>query len=229
MERELCVYFIAHAGADAARAGELRDLLQPEVAVFLDRVDLRPGDAWAERLSGAQRETLATVALLSDKVGPAYYLHEEIANAIALSRKDPQAHRLIPVWLDGVPKDPMEIPYGVRSLHALDAAEIGMAGVAVELKRLAAELEGRPPPEPAPKPAASFDRVEVFDALCRLLPAMFDEVLFRVRAPVNQLAPATQPLSARAMDLVQWAEIGGREQETALVGAIRKVVPGVLG
>jgi hypothetical protein len=126
----ILTFFIAHTGRDTERAKELRNLLHPDVPVFLDACDLQPGDEWDVKLARHQRAALATVAVLSSAVDPAYYLREEIANAITLQRQDPDTHRLIPVYLDGLPRNPMDVPYGLRVRHALDARELGMSGVA---------------------------------------------------------------------------------------------------
>lgn len=229
MNRLPNIFFIAHAGRDTEPAKDLRNLLHPDVPVFLDAYDLQPGDEWDVTLARHQREALATVVVLSSAVDPAYYLREEIANAIALQRQDPDTHRLIPVYLDGLPRNPMDVPYGLRVRHALDARDLGMAGVAAELKRLAASLQGKPPAQIQDEAPAPVDRIAVFDALCRILDPMFSEVLFRIDAPSQQLAPASEPRTRRALDLVQWAEQGGAERMSRLALTIRRVAPGVLG
>ena len=58
-------YFIAHAGADSARARELYDLLYPQIPCFLDVVDLLPGDAWDKELREGRPASRATVVLIS--------------------------------------------------------------------------------------------------------------------------------------------------------------------
>jgi TIR domain len=221
-------FFLAHSGRDTEHAKELRNLLHPDVSVFLDAIDLLPGDEWDMELPRRQRQAIATVAMLSSGTEAAYYLREEIASAIAYHRQEPDAHRLIPVYLDGTPKDPAQIPYGIRLRHCLDAARLGMAGVAVELKKVAKLLGTSPVPSlPAymPKPV---DRIAIFDALSTLLVPQFEEILFRVNAPKQHLAPASEPLSRRALDVVQWAEQGGSIGVESLCNSIRKVVPGVL-
>ena len=177
-----------------------------------------------------QRQALATVALLSASTEAAYYLREEIASAIAYQRHEPDTHRLIPVYLDGVPKNPAQIPYGMRVRHALDAARLGMVGVAAELKKVATALAIAPFPSlplDMPEPA---DRIAIFDALCIFLPPQFDEIVFRVNAPKQYLAPTSESLARRALDLVQCgAEQGGSTRMNGLCNAIRKVAPGALG
>jgi len=218
-------FFLAHAGPDTARAKELRNLLHPDIRVFLDAYDLLPGDEWDRVLAQRQREARATVALVSSATEPAYYLREEIASAIAYQRQDAERHRLIPVYLDGVPKDPSRIPNGMRIQHALDAAVLGMSGVAAELKRTAALLAGVPPPSPSPDTPAPADRMAVFDALCAVLPSQFDEILFRVGAPRHQLVPSSEPLVRRAIDLIQWAELSDAIRMSGLRDAIHRAAP----
>ena len=228
MTRSSYIFFLAHAGRDTERAKELRNLLEPDVSVFLDAYDLVVGDEWDLALPRHQRNARATVALLSSSIEAAYYLREEIANAVAAQRHDPASHRLIPVFLDGTPSDPWETPYGVRVRHGLDVLRLGMVGVAAELRRTAQALassEPMPIPDNTPRPA---DRIAVFDALCRLLMPQFDEIPFRLNAPMHQLAPAGQPLSRRALDLVQWAEQAGPSRMADLAVEIRRVAPGVL-
>lgn len=222
------IFFFAHAGCDTASAKELRNLLHPDIPVFLDAYDLAPGDQWDIVLPSYQKQALATVAILSSSVDSAYYLKEEIANAIAYQRRDETRHRLIPVYIDGLPENPDEVPYGLRVRHALDVLQLGMAGVAAELRKLAANLTGAPPvslPEDLPKPA---DRFAMYDTLCKLLESEFDEVSFRVAAPSQHLTPEGQPLARRALNLLQWAERGGSTRMGELCRAIRSTAPGML-
>jgi hypothetical protein len=225
-------YFIAHAGRDTARAEALYDVLHPGVSCFLDKRDLLPGDDWDIELPKAQRLALATVVLVSASTEPAYYLREEIASAIAYQRADPERHRLIPVYLDGRPRLDEMVPYGLRVKHSLDMAEIGLGGVAAELRRLAARLQGDPAaatvPVPA-RPSAAASPLVLFDALCKLLPAQFETVMFRVRAPKHHFAPESSPLARRALDLVQWAEQTGAMRLEEVEAVIDREAPGLLG
>jgi hypothetical protein len=229
MPAQLRTFFIAHAGADIDRAHKLRDLLHPGVSTFLDAADLSPGSDWNLELPKAQRSARATVALLSNKTDAAYYLREEIADAIAYHRVEPGHHRLIPVYLDGYPSDPGLVPYGLRSLHSLDARRLGLDGVANELRRVATVLEGvgAPMPAPAPPPRA-VDRVRLYNVLCHLLDGQFEEVLFRVSAPLHDLAPALAARTMRARDLVQWAEGQGDGKYAELVANVRSLAPALL-
>jgi hypothetical protein len=220
------VFFLAHAGADTARAKELRDFLEPGIRTFLDACELDPGDQWDVELPKHQRRALATVALLSNKTELAYYLREEIATAIAYERHDSRVHRLIPVWLDGLPANPADVPYGVRVKHALDAARLGMQGVAEELTKIASGLSGDSPPTLPPRMPKPADRIALYDAMCKVPVSMFEEIIFRTDAPVAHLTPSTISLAMRAMNLVQWAE--GQDSLQKLTEAVLTVAPGAL-
>jgi hypothetical protein len=222
-------FFLAHAGRDAAPARALRDLLHPAVPVFLDACDLTPGNGWATDLPRRQRQSRATVALLSASTETAYYFQEEIASAIAYQRNDPGTHRLIPVYLDGMPQDPVRIPYGLRQLHALDAKQLGgMEGVAAELRKIADTLGGAGLPSLPPETPEPSDRIAIYDALCSLLNPQFEEVLLRIDVPKAHLPPSSEPLARRAVDLLQWAEQGGSARMNGLRDTIRLVAPGAL-
>lgn len=222
------MFFIAHAGADLPRARELYDRLAPLAPTFLDAVDLDPGDEWDVQLLSRQRESAATIALVSAATAAAYYLREEIASAIAFQRHDPAGHRLVPIFLDGVPADPAAVPYGIRGLHALDMAKLGVEGVVAELAELAGGLATTSPPAPH-ETATLADRFTIYDALCRLLVPQFDEVVFRARMPRQYLAPASEPLARRALDAVQWSEQDGPAGLDRLAVAVRRVAPQALG
>lgn len=222
------VFFLAHAGPDTASAKELWSLLQADVPVFLDACCLLPGDEWDVELVRRQKEALATVALLSSSTDAAYYLREEIANAIAFQRNEPDRHRLVPVYLDGIPKDPSRIPYGLRVRHALDVAELGMKGVAAELRKVAARLSDAVPATLSEDVPTPTDRIALFDALCALMLSQFDEVLLRVGAPGQHMVPTGEPILIRALGLVQWAEQGGPVRMASLSQAIVRTAPRIL-
>lgn len=222
-------YFLAHASPDKARAIELRGLLVPELAVFLDCIDLQAGTDWDVELPRHQRQSRATIVLISPAAEHAYYLREEIAAAIAYQRRDPSQHRLIAVYLDGFPSDPGKTLYGLRIAHSLDATTLGLPGVAAELKRIATGLGEVDRPVDQPPRVEPVDRITLFDALCRLLPTQFETALFRCQAPRHDIAPHTEPLARRALDLIQWAEQTGSTGLDRLAAAIRATAPGVLG
>ena len=135
-------FFLAHAGADLPAAEQLYVLLQPRARVFLDKYCLLLGDDWDQELAAAQRCSRITVVLVSARTEIAYYEREEIAAAIDLARRNKQAHRVVPVYLDGLPSDQENIPYGLRLKHGLmvTAAE-GLMAVAEQLIGLLDKLK----------------------------------------------------------------------------------------
>jgi hypothetical protein len=110
-------FFIAHAGADTVEAERLFDLLSGEAKVFLDSRCLIPGDDWPTVVQKAQRNSSATLVLISDRTDQAFYQGEEIAAGIALSREGDGPHRVIPLYCPG--GLPQDVPYGLRRKHAL--------------------------------------------------------------------------------------------------------------
>ena len=125
-------YFVAHAGADAAVAVKLADLLKARGAqVFVD-ADLRPGDVWPRVLADAQENSAITVVLVSNLSDAAYYELEEIVAGIAQSRLPDSSHRVVPVLLE----EGSRVPYGLKGRHALKALD------APGLERAAADLLG---------------------------------------------------------------------------------------
>jgi len=67
--------------------------------------------------------------LVSAKTEEAYYQREEVAAAIDLARKDPDTHRVVPVYLDAASAH--SLPYGLRIKHGIpgeDATRLQAAG-----------------------------------------------------------------------------------------------------
>lgn len=105
-------FFIAHAGADLPQASQLYDLLSPHSRVYLDKECLQYGDNWDHNLAVAQRAARVTLVLISANTSTAYYQREEIPAAIDMARRDDQAHRVVPIYLN----DPGSLPDVPRRL-----------------------------------------------------------------------------------------------------------------
>jgi len=117
--------FLAHATPDKESAKKLYDLLNRSAEVFLACESLDPGDSWPDEIPHAQKQSLMTVVLVSSRSDQAYYQSEEIAAAIEMARKDPESHRVVPVYLD----DPgSQVPYGLRRIQGLYLSELGSLG-----------------------------------------------------------------------------------------------------
>jgi hypothetical protein len=142
-ERYKWDFFLAHAGADLAAAERLYALLEPHSKVFLDSRCLMLGDDWDQELAAAQSNSLVSVVLVSPRTDDAYYQREEIAAAIDMARKNREAHRVVPVYLDDALSDRSGIPYGLRLKHGLSVADAGdFQSVALRLIDLLEKLEG---------------------------------------------------------------------------------------
>jgi hypothetical protein len=225
-------FFLAHASDDRAPAEALYDLLAPKHRVFIDKRNVMLGEDWDLAIARAQHAARVTVVLVSSRYPNAYYLREEIAEAIAMARKDPDAHRVVPVYLDGWPAEQGGMPYGLRLKNGVDAkAAGGIPGVAAALEQLLAQLDGKPP-APAPPagapPGPSHDRIALCEALCKMLPSQFEMTVFYTGAPTANLLPQIAPLATRALDLVMYMEQHGMDGLDKLARAINKVAPHLL-
>lgn len=83
-----------------------------------------------------------------------------------------------------------------------------------ELKRLAASLSPEGQPESVrPAPDRGANSYALYDELAGLLPAQFEEVLFRLSVPLRFLPPPSTAQSERAIALVRWMEQKNQLQE----------------
>lgn len=153
--------FIAHAGQDAAEAEELYDLLHGRCRVFVDSRSVELGVPWDMALPEAQRSSRYSVILISSRSGEAYYVAEEIAQAIELARTQGESHRVVPVYLDGSRETLADVPYGLRRLHGMIlGSDVTLQTVA---ERLLGELTAPPGRDSGVDPtlaAHEFERYE---------------------------------------------------------------------
>jgi serine/threonine protein kinase len=137
--------FIAYASSDREQADALFRGLSTKWRVFLDHQRLLPGDNWDAELAAAQRDSLVTVVLVSSRTETAYYQREEVAAAIDLARRNPDSHRVVPVYLG--PTAAETSPYGLRIKQGLRCEDPRrMEPVITELNGLLATLTKRSKP-----------------------------------------------------------------------------------
>ncbi len=74
-------------------------------------------------------------------------------------------------------------------------------------------------------PSGVYQRHELYDALCKLLPVQFDFILFRLNVPTALTASSQLPLASRASDLVKLLEQEGPPGLLRLAAAIKQVAP----
>jgi hypothetical protein len=92
--------FVAYASPDAQYAEQLYALLSAmNWRVFLDSKVLVGGDPWPKVVREAQRDSLLTLILISERVDSAYFQREEILTAIDLAGED--RRRVVPLYLPG--------------------------------------------------------------------------------------------------------------------------------
>lgn len=227
--------FLAHASAEKAAAISLFEALTAHgVHAFLDARSIKPGERWDLVIPRAQRDARATVVLVPRVFDKAFYLGDEVASAIDLSRKKPESHVVIPTWLDGMPTDTFEIPYGLRVLNALDAVELGgLDALATRLRELVATWRTLPaptPPTPSPAttPAAPDPRCApdvLHRCLCRLLDVQFETVVLYAGVDRTLIAAPTAMQSQRALDLARLVALSDPSLCQKVCDAIAKVAP----
>ncbi|NUN14266.1 MAG: toll/interleukin-1 receptor domain-containing protein [Myxococcales bacterium] len=215
-------FFLIHAGLDKPRAEQLYDALlavDPHCKVFLDSRSLQFGDRWDQVLPRALRESAIAVVLVSGRIDNAYYAGEEIAIAIAASRDPANNQRVIPVYLDGLPTDLRNIPYGLKVLHSIDTRTAGWPqGVAQQLVHTKG---GLPPGVIAAPPPLHFDLTTVFGKLSKMLPAQLDAVVVYAGFDRAYLTPGAPP-ATRASELIHLAS-QSTEHQQRLTDAIGKI------
>lgn len=222
--------FIAHASPDKALARSLHEELKKQgLEPFLDAINILPGDDWDLEIPKALKNSKVIVVLIGDTYNKAYYLRDEVIAAIAYSRQDASAYRVVPIYLKGfLPAD--QIPYGLRPKQGLDwLSEGGAVGVAVNLKRLFATpmpVLGSPPV--APVVVAELARESRYEVLIRLSGPQFAELLFKINAPLAELPPENNAPIMRAIAVVQWLELQSSETRGRFDGLLRKMAPGLL-
>lgn len=109
-------FFLSHASGDRGEAERLYDLLDGQAVVFLDSKSIVAGDDWDRTLAEAQRNSRATVVLVSANTADAVYQRGEITAAIGLQRSSEAEHRVIPVFLE---PEPDNVPRGLLGLQRL--------------------------------------------------------------------------------------------------------------
>jgi hypothetical protein len=136
-------FFIAHSGNDSGAAEELFLHLSAQAKPYLDTKNMLLGEDWDISLRTAQRQSRITVVLISRHSDEAYYQRDEIAAAVAYARRDPSAHRVVPVYLEGFPApDALLPPYGIRLKHGLAVTEqTPMSEIANRLLELLGNLD----------------------------------------------------------------------------------------
>src|ERR1700722_20773038 len=116
--------FCIHASADKEHARQFHEQLHGSYRVFLDDVAIKPGDNWQQSLDAALRASRVFTVLVSPNLGQAFYANEEMATAINLHRRYPEHRRVVPVLLKKMDYAD-ELPYGLRSVQAIDAVSQG--------------------------------------------------------------------------------------------------------
>jgi hypothetical protein len=139
-------FFLAHASTDKKLAEALYALLEPHAKTFLDSRSIQPGDTWAVALLKALETTRIVVVLITPAVSAAtgtvttagadaYYLMDEIARAIKLTRAD-KNRRLIPVFVVEDLNTRLSAPYGLERNQSITVSPTELPHLAEQLLRV---------------------------------------------------------------------------------------------
>jgi hypothetical protein len=97
-----------------------------------------------------------TAVLVSNQTEEAFYQREEIAAAIAMARRMETAHRVVPIYITGFPKEAETVPYGLRLKHGMALSDV------VTLDEIAKRLSDlvRPLSIPSVRPPSELSHPE---------------------------------------------------------------------
>lgn len=224
--------FISHASEDRCNVAEplARALEKRGWHAWFDKYELRVGDSLVGRIDSALAQARFGVLILS----PAFFAKNwPLAEMIALVARELAENALgmvLPVW-HRVSRDEVArySPLLAGRLAVSTKAGIDVVADAVvaamesdpydrasETSR-AALISGVPPPGREDRQGPpSVDQLNLLEELKRLLPVVFEEVVFRLGVPPSHLSNG--PQSARAIDLIRYV---GDARMTELESAIR--------
>jgi len=123
-------FMVLYASPDAPFALPLAGALRRCGSVFIDRESVAPGADWRSTISGALEVSRTFVVLVSRASRQSWYQGDEISRAVSLVRRRPDRHRVVPVYLEGLPDDPSTIPYGLATIQGIDGKKLGHEGAA---------------------------------------------------------------------------------------------------
>lgn len=155
---------------------------------------------------------------------------------LALQHHQAKRAKIIPVLVRAV--DWKRSPFGalepcprngksVKSWSDQDAAWLNVVeSIRGLLDKDRAAGPSRPPETPPPRrPAAAYDRNDLLDALCKLLPGQFEQVLFRLNIQPAQLS-TDAPRAKCAVEIIRLLEQEDDSQGLVrLASIIKKVAP----
>jgi hypothetical protein len=218
--------FLAHASPDKPLARQLfGELKKRGVSTFLDEED-RSGVDWDLRILAELKSSRLAVVMVSRHYDRATYLREEVHRSIALTRQEATQHRLLPVYLEGIPSA-VDMPYGLGIKPGWDwSTKGGAAGVAAEIVAI---LSGEPDKSAIGErlPIVEVEPELRYDVLCLLLNGQFGEILLKLRVPVQHLPSEYAPLSDRARALLRWLDTQPIEVRLRFDQLLRKQAPKV--
>ena len=154
--------FISHAGSERARAEQLYGLISPRASTFLDSKCIRPGDRWQEVLTEALNGSCVAAVLISTASQSSYFQQDDCASAISLARDSNNERRVVPVYLDGMPRSTDWNLFGLHVLHGISVPDSGgLDGTARRLVDLVVTGRGMSKPEVQDHVLHQFPQIRV--------------------------------------------------------------------
>jgi hypothetical protein len=123
---------IHHAGVDTSDAERLYDVLSGRCRVFLDSRSTKVGEAWDFEASRALGAARISVVILSRRTqtpdAPAHrsdrHFADLVGEAVRWNRRQPRAHRVIPVAMDFRAAEVERMPFGLSARQLIQAEDL---------------------------------------------------------------------------------------------------------
>ncbi|MFP4438939.1 MAG: toll/interleukin-1 receptor domain-containing protein [Chloroflexaceae bacterium] len=135
--------FISHAFRERDLVDQLARALEAQgLKVFLPERDIQPGEDIVDAIDRAMAESRYTLLIIS----PAF-LDSQWANfetGVALSRARSHRMQIIPVLTAGVAAT--ALPFGMKGKIHLDATDMNVNELSLQLSRIFADLQGKAAP-----------------------------------------------------------------------------------
>ncbi|MGO9898635.1 MAG: toll/interleukin-1 receptor domain-containing protein [Solirubrobacteraceae bacterium] len=224
--------FVSHASEDKETVAEplARALQARGWDAWVDKYELRVGDSLVTRIDAALAEARFGVLILSSAFFGKNWPRAEMDALVARELAENAEGMVLPVW-HGVSRSDvagysplLAGRLAVSTDGGIDAVADSLAS-AMESARSGSETEssggalisGVPPAagQGDGEPGHALE-LRLFEELKRLLPAVFEEIIFRLGVPPSHLSSGSQ--SARAIDLIRYV---GRDRVVELQAAIR--------
>jgi hypothetical protein len=209
--------------------------------------DIDADQDWKTEIDSHLNQAQIILLLVSASFLDSDYCHE-VELARALERHDKGEANVIPIIMrpcdwGSVPFSKLQaLPEGAKPITHWAIRDEAFLSIMKGIRKLAEErykkentlTPGRPL---ASRPAyedhvdSTSDQISsatLVDALAKVLPAVFEMIIFRLDIPSHVIAPANSAQYLRALDVIRWAEQQDVEIMQLLKEEVKKAAPGLL-